>query len=106
MANFDEQLTQEQEQQNTIPQDEVVEVVVNEQDQKTQTINKAKAKRPSKVKGAFSELKKVTWPNFGKVMKQTAVVLSVTLVFLVLIIGIDQLLYLLYNLLTKNAFFV
>ena len=66
------------------------------------TSKKSGNKKPSKVKGAFSELKKVTWPNFGSVVKKTAVVLSVTLVFLVVIIGIDQLLYLLYNLLTKN----
>ena len=55
-----------------------------------------------KFKGMWSELKKVTWPSFGTVVKNTVVVLSITAVFLLVILGIDQLLYLLYNLLTKN----
>lgn len=61
-----------------------------------------KSKRSTKIGRAFSELKKVSWPGFGRVVKETLVVLSVTAIFLVVIIGIDQLLYLLYNLLTKN----
>lgn len=77
-------------------------VVVEEKEVKNIKSSKKENKKQSKVKGAFSELKKVTWPTFGDVVKKTAVVLSVTLVFLVVIIGIDQLLYLLYNLLTKN----
>lgn len=36
-----------------------------------------------------SELKKVTWPNFKDVLKQTSVVLFVTLVFLVVVGCID-----------------
>lgn len=64
--------------------------------------SKNKNKRPSKVKGAFSELKKVTWPTFGRVVKETIVVLSVTAIFLVVIMGIDRLLYLLFDVLTKN----
>ena len=63
---------------------------------------KSSNKKPSKIKAAFSELKKVSYPSFGSVVKKTAVVLSVTLIFLIVVIGIDQLLYLLYNLLTKN----
>ncbi len=63
---------------------------------------KEKVKKAGKAKETVSELKKVTWPTFPKVVKQTAVVLSVTLIFLLVVIGIDQLLFLLYNLLTKN----
>lgn len=36
-----------------------------------------------KLKEVFSELKKVTWPTFGKVMKATGVVIVVVVVFLV-----------------------
>lgn len=36
-----------------------------------------------KIKEVFSELKKVTWPSFGKVVKTTGVVIAVVLFFLV-----------------------
>ena len=42
-----------------------------------------------KMKEVFSELKKVTWPTFPKVIKNTGVVLAVVLVFLLVITGID-----------------
>ena len=42
-----------------------------------------------KIKEMFSELKKVTWPDFAKVMKQTGIVLGVVLVFLVVIAAVD-----------------
>ena len=53
-------------------------------------------KKPNKFKAFFkkigdgfrklkSELKKVTWPNFKDVMKQTGVVLLVTFFFLVIV---------------------
>lgn len=50
----------------------------------------------SKIKDIFSELKKVSWPTFGKVLKETGIVLAVVLVFLVVItafdFGLDELL--------------
>ena len=80
--------------------------IVLEAEEEKQTVrpvrNDRKAGRASKIKGAFSELKKVSWPSFNKVVKQTLVVLSVTAVFLLVVMGIDQLLYFLYNLLTKG----
>ena len=51
-----------------------------------------KSKNSNAVKGTISELKKVTWPTFGRVVKETIVVLSVVAVFLVAIFGIDRLL--------------
>lgn len=42
-----------------------------------------------KCKETVSELKKVTWPKFPKVVKQTAVVLGVILLFLIIITGLD-----------------
>ena len=55
---------------------------------------KAKDKKPNKIarslKETGSELKKVTWPKFGTVAKQTGVVLLVTLMFLLVVFGIDR----------------
>ena len=42
-----------------------------------------------KRKEIFSELKKVTWPTFPKVVKQTGVVLGVILVFLIFVTAVD-----------------
>ena len=87
------------------PKEIVVEEEVEEQEQKdnkTVKIDDKKVKKAGKVKATVSELKKVTWPSFGKVVKSTVVVLSVTAVFLLVVLGIDQLLYFLYGLLTKN----
>ena len=80
------------------------EIVIEENNEKSTRYTKPKKenKVAKATKGAFSELKKVSWLNFKGVVKQTIVVLSVTVVFLVLIFGIDQLLSLLRGLLTKN----
>ena len=55
-----------------------------------------KNKRPNifvrlfkKLKEVFSELKKVSWPSFSKVVKQTSIVLGVVMVFMVVITLID-----------------
>ena len=69
---------------------------------------KKKEKKPGffkrlggKIKDIFSELKKVSWPGFGKVVKQTGVVLVVVLVFLVVIFGFDFGLQALLKLISK-----
>lgn len=54
---------------------------------------KGKEKKPGlgkKIKDVFSELKRVTWPTFPKVLKATGVVLAVVLVFLAVATGINQ----------------
>ena len=52
-----------------------------------------------KIKEVFSEIKKVSWPAPNKVVKQTAVVFGVVILFLVVItlmdLGLGQLLKLL-----------
>lgn len=53
-----------------------------------------------KMKEIFSELKRVTWPTFPKVVKATCVVLVVVLVFTVVVTGINQGLQALLNLVT------
>ncbi len=54
-----------------------------------------------KLKEVFSELKKVSWPSFDKIVKQTAVVLGVVLMFMIVItlmdLGLGALLRLLTN---------
>ncbi len=58
--------------------------------------NKGDVKKPNifvrmgrKLKETFSELKRVTWPTFPKVLKSTGVVLVVVLAFLVVVTGIN-----------------
>ena len=55
-----------------------------------------------KLKEVFSEIKKVSWPSFDKIVKQTAVVLGVVLMFMIVItlmdLGLGALLQLLTNL--------
>jgi preprotein translocase subunit SecE len=68
----------------------------NAKEQKNVKKAKNKNKKPGffkrmglKIKDIFSELKKVNWPTFAKVVKQTGIVLAVVLVFLVVITAFD-----------------
>lgn len=54
-----------------------------------------------RLKETFSELKRVTWPTFPKVVKSTCVVLVVVLAFLVVVTGINYGLQELLNLVTS-----
>ena len=58
--------------------------------------NDNKVKKPNifvrmgrRLKETFSELKRVTWPTFPKVVKGTCVVLVVVVIFLVVVTGIN-----------------
>ena len=69
--------------------------------------NKGDVKKPNifvrmgrKLKETFSELKRVTWPTFPKVLKATGVVLVVVLAFLVVVTGINFFLQWLLDLIT------
>lgn len=62
---------------------------------------KKSSKIATKSKETVSELKKVTWPSFSKVVKQTAVVLGVVIFFTVILFGIDRLLSWLFSLLVN-----
>ncbi len=71
--------------------------------------NKNQAKKPNifvrmgrKLKEVFSELKRVTWPTFPKVVKATGVVLVVVLIFTVIVTGINYGLQALLDLATNN----
>ncbi len=54
-----------------------------------------------KIKEVFSEIKKVSWPPFNKVVKQTGVVIGVVAIFLVVITLMDLGLGFLLKLLTN-----
>ena len=56
----------------------------------------------SKIKDIFSELKNVNWPTFGKILKQTGIVLAVVLLFLVVITAFDFGLYELLKAITNK----
>lgn len=60
-----------------------------------------KDKKSLKKKSAeiWSELKKVSRPSFGKVVKNTCVVISVVAICTLLLFGMDKLFSLIYNLL-------
>lgn len=66
---------------------------------------KAKAKndkpKRNRAKEVLSELKKVNWPSFGKVCKQTGAVLVVVAVFMLAVLGIDSLVAWILSLITK-----
>ena len=55
-----------------------------------------------KLKEVFSEIKKVSWPDKNKVIKQTAVVIGVVLCFMVVLLLIDLGLGELLKLLTSS----
>ena len=55
-----------------------------------------------KMKDVFSELKKVSWPSFSKILKQTGIVLVVVLLFLVVITAFDTGLLELLNLVVPD----
>ena len=42
-----------------------------------------------KLKETFSELKRVTWPSFGKALKATGIVLVIVLAFTVIVTGVS-----------------
>ena len=67
---------------------------------KVKTNKQAQPKR-SRVKETMSELKKVSWPTFGKTLKQTGMVLSVVLIFTLVTLGFDLLLTKLLELITN-----
>jgi preprotein translocase subunit SecE len=70
--------------------------------------NKNEVKKPNifvrmgrKIKEVFSELKRVTWPTFPKVVKSTCVVLVIVLIFTVVVTAINQGLQQLLQLITN-----
>ena len=80
----------------TEAQGDFVKVDESASKQKEVKKTKKKDKKPGffsklggKIKGIFSELKKVNWPTFGKVVSQTGIVIAVVVIFLVIITAFD-----------------
>ena len=74
----------------------------NAKDKKVKAKNKDKKEKRSIKKKAvevLSEFKKVSKPSFGKVVKNTCVVIAVVAICTLLLFGVDRLFSLLYNLL-------
>ena len=97
MAN-NEQVSQEVkvEETQTVSTEKQMAIKAKEETKKVEKPRKAKkVKKPNKMakrlKETSSELKKVTWPKFTTVLKQTGVVLAVTAAFLLVVFGIDRL---------------
>ncbi len=63
--------------------------------------NKEKVGLGRKFKATISELKKVTWPSFGEVVKQTGTVLAFVMFFTVVLLGMNYLMQLLFTLFTS-----
>ena len=82
---------------------------VSKKEAKAQKDKKVKKeKKPSKAgkraKETFSELKKVTWPAFPKVVKQTGIVLAVVLFFGVVLFAFDYILKFLFQLMNSQTY--
>ena len=75
------------------PKEKVVEVKAKDVNKDKK--KKDKVKKPNKVAKALkdrgAELKKVSWPKFGQVAKQTGIVLVVVIVFTLVLFGFDRL---------------
>ena len=54
-----------------------------------------------RLKETFGELKRVTWPSFGKAVKSTGIVLVIVLIFTVVVTGVNYGLNELLVLMTK-----
>lgn len=70
-------------------------VEVKAKDVKNKNKNKNKVKKPNKfvksIKDTGNELKKVSWPSFKEVVKQTGIVLVFVIVFGIVLFGFDKL---------------
>ena len=86
----------------------VVEEKVEEKkaDKKPAKAKKDKKPRENKLGRKFkettSELKKVSWISFGEICKRTGIVLGFVLLSALILLGIDKLLSLIYDLLVSN----
>lgn len=93
----------EEAQVNTVEQNKVEKS--NKKDKSAKNIKTSKKPKKEKrslgkkIKESMSELKKVSWPSFGKTVKQTGMVISVVLICTLVLFGIESLLGWLFGLL-------
>lgn len=105
-----EQVVEEAQVEESANVQQVKAETVKEQKEDKKNKNDKKAKKqakkepkPNKVKESVAELKKVTWPTFPKVVKNTLLVLGIVLLFTIVLFGIDYGLSWIYKLLTPAA---
>ncbi len=74
---------------------------INKKNNKPKKVKKEKkeSRLLKKIKETGAELKKVTWPTFPKVVKQTGIVLVIVIFFGLVLFGFDYLLKFLFELL-------
>ncbi len=75
-----------------------------EKEKKQKRIEKEKKEKKGlfkRLREAWGELKKTTWPTFSQVVKKTGVVLLVVVLFTIVLFGIDYGLGALYRLLMQ-----
>ena len=70
----------------------------SKEEKKSKKKEKGPNKLVTKTKETWSELKKVSWPSFKTVCKNTGIVISVVIIFTLVLFGIDRLLSFLYTL--------
>lgn len=93
----------EEAQVNTVEQNKVEKS--NKKDKSAKNVKTSKKPKKEKrslgkkIKESMSELKKVSWPSFGKTVKQTGMVISVVLICTLVLFGIESLLGWLFGLL-------
>ncbi len=90
-----------------VTEETVVEETTSKKSTKVEKNTKKQSKKTEKkaglgkkIKESASELKKVSWPTFGKTVKQTGVVILVVVLCTLVLFGFDQLFSLLYKVLT------
>lgn len=88
-AKVDEQVKVEEPANNK--KEKVVEVKAKDVKKKKEPKVKKPNKAAKALKDTGNELKKVTWPSFGQVCKQTGVVLVFVIVFALVLFGFDRL---------------
>ncbi|MCR5553273.1 MAG: preprotein translocase subunit SecE [bacterium] len=91
-----EEVSQEQQEQKVVEKKAKKEQKQKKADKKAKKQNN-EPKR-NRAKETFSELKKVTWPSFGKTMAQTGMVIGVVALFALFVFGVDALLSWLFSL--------
>lgn len=101
VAAYEAELENEKEEKTSGKQEKYVRTqTVKQQPQAAEKPKKDKKKAPGRFKrfwigfgkkfrDMFLELKKVSWPSFPKVMKQTGIVVAVVLFFLIVIFAFD-----------------
>ncbi len=75
----------------------------NKKDSKKDKKKEKKGGIVKKTKETVSELKKVTWPSFGEVVKKTGVVIAFVVIFGLFLFGLNYLLGGLVNLLINGT---